>query len=451
VLLAPLLAVCSGYVMVILDVTVINVAVPQIGTELSASITQIQWITDGYTLVFAAGLLAGGALGDRLGNRRVFTWGAVLFTLSSIVCALAWDPVSLSAARLAEGLGAALIVPGSLALLAEVYPEAERRARAFGIWAALAGAAACAGPLLGGVLTSTVGWRWVFVINVPIGLFCLLGTLAWVRRSPRLTERRLDWPAQLTVAAAITFLIAALNEAGDVGWGSPLVLALFALAVLAIAGFAMRERTAARPALPLAFLGAPGIRAPAIIGLLFNFAFYGMVFTASVSFERQLHLGPAVTGFALLPAMAMTVVASVLAGRLARRFAARRIMTIGLLVGAAGLAVWAVTGSGLGYAVLVLPMMAAGFGTAFTLPAATGTIMGAAPDGFGGTASALFNTTRQIGSAAGVAVGGSLIATLHFDGGVRASMLCGALAFAVAAVIALWTFRRAPAPAPAVP
>ncbi|MFD5540226.1 MFS transporter, partial [Streptomyces sp. NPDC127079] len=181
----PLLAVCAGYFMVILDVTALNVAAPVIGRELSASLTGIQWITDGYTLVFAGFLLTGGALGDRLGNRRVFCSGVAVFTLSSAACALAVSAPFLVAARLVEGLGAALIVPGSLALLQQAYPEPAARSRAFGLWGSMAGVAAAAGPLLGGLLVATLGWRWVFLVNLPVGAACLLLTLRHVARSPR--------------------------------------------------------------------------------------------------------------------------------------------------------------------------------------------------------------------------------------------------------------------------
>src|SRR5512133_297279 len=183
--LGPLVAVCAGYFMVILDVTIINVAVPVVGRELSASLTGIQWITDGYTLVFAGLLLTGGALGDRLGNRRIFCTGVVVFIAASAACGLAPNTGSLVAARLVEGLGAALIVPGSLALLQQAYPSPADRSRAFGLWGAVAGIAASAGPLLGGLLVTTVGWRWAFFINLPVGCACLLLTLRQVPASPR--------------------------------------------------------------------------------------------------------------------------------------------------------------------------------------------------------------------------------------------------------------------------
>ncbi|MEU3664233.1 MFS transporter [Streptomyces sp. NPDC032940] len=435
----PLLAVCAGYFMVILDVTVINVAVPVIGRELSASLTGIQWITDGYTLVFAGFLLTGGALGDRLGNRRVFCWGVTVFTLSSAACALAPTTAFLIAARQVEGLGAALIVPGSLALLQQAYPMRAARSRAFGLWGSMAGIAASAGPLLGGLLVSTVGWRWVFLINLPVGAACLALTLRQVARSPRRADRTLDWPAQGAVVAGVALLIGALNEAGRRGWSDPAVLCGLGLAVLAAAAFAVRERLARFPALPPSLLSGRAMSGGAVIGLLFNFGFYGMVFTASLSFQHERGFSALDTGLALLPAVAMTMFASVLSGRLTRRTGDRPLVVLGMLLAALGLAGWAAAGPDPAYALLVAPLAAAGFGTSFALTGSTSTVMGAAPPGYSGAASALFNTTRQIGSAAGVAVGGSLLATTtDYGTGLRTGMAVGACAYLTAAVLAWW-------------
>ncbi|WP_373034429.1 MFS transporter [Streptomyces sp. NRRL B-2790] len=434
---APLLAVCAGYFMVILDVTVINVAVPVIGRELRASLTGIQWITDGYTLVFAGFLLTAGALGDRLGNRRVFCSGVAVFTVSSAACALAPTALFLVAARLVEGLGAALIVPGSLALLQQAYPAPAARSRAFGLWGSMAGIAASAGPLLGGLLVSTVGWRWVFLINLPVGAACLVLTLRHVARSPRHTERSLDWPAQCAVVAAVALLTAALNEAGRRGWSDPAVLAGAGLAALAVAAFALRERLARTPALPLSLLRSRAMSGGAAIGMLFNLGFYGMVFTASLEFQHQRGFSALRTGVALFPAVAMTTFASVLSGRLSRRTGHRPLVISGMLLAALGLAAWAAAGPDPAYALLVAPMMAAGFGTSFALTGSTATMMASAPPQYSGTASALFNTTRQLGSAIGVALGGSLLATAgSYSVGLRTSMAIGALAYLTAAGLA---------------
>ncbi|MFE5207678.1 MFS transporter [Streptomyces sp. NPDC056600] len=337
---APLLAVCAGYFMVILDVTVISVAVPVIGRDLSASLTGMQWVTDGYTLVLAGFLLTGGALGDRLGNRRIFCTGVAVFTAASAACAVAPDAAFLVCARLVEGLGAALIVPGSLALLQQAYPQPAARSRAFGLWGSMAGIAASAGPLLGGALVSTVGWRWIFLINLPVGAACLALTLRHVTPSPRRAERALDWPAQCAIVAAVALLTASLNEAGRRGWSDPAVLTGLALAVLAAVAFGVREGRAA-------------------------------------------------------------------------------------------------AGENPGYALLIAPMMAAGFGTSFALTGTTTTVMSAVPPSYTGTASALFNTTRQIGSATGVALAGSLLATAtNPSTALRITMTIGATAYITAAVIA---------------
>ncbi|MFG3292624.1 MFS transporter [Streptomyces sp. NPDC048179] len=423
--------------MVILDVTAINVAVPVIGRELSASLTGIQWIADGYTLVFAGFLLTGGALGDRLGSRRVFCWGVAVFVLSSAACALAVSAPALVAARLAEGLGAALIVPGSLALLQQAYPTPAARSRAFGLWGSMAGIAAAAGPLLGGLLVATLGWPWVFLINLPVGAACLVLTLRHVARSPRHPARAPDWPAQCAVLAAVALLTAALNEAGRRGWSDPAVLAGVGLAALAAVAFAVRERLARSPVLPPDLLRSPAMSGGAAIGLLFNFGFYGMVFTASLDFQHQRGFSALGTGLALFPAVAMTMFASVLSGRLSRRTGHRPLVVSGMLLAALGLAGWAAAGPDPAYPLLVAPMMAAGFGTSFALTGSTATVMGAAPAAYSGAASALFNTTRQIGSATGVALGGSLLATAaDYGTGLRVSMAVGAFAYLVAAGLA---------------
>ncbi|WP_432177141.1 MFS transporter [Streptomyces sp. Tue6028] len=434
---APLLAVCAGYFMVILDVTIINVAVPVVGRELSASLTGIQWITDGYTLVFAGFLMTGGALGDRLGNRRVFCAGVVVFTLASAACAFAPGTAFLVVARLVEGLGAALIVPGSLALLQQAYPAPAARSRAFGLWGSMAGVAASAGPLLGGLLVSTVGWRWVFLINLPVGVICLILTLRHVAPSPRRADRALDWPTQCAVVAAVALLTTALNEAGRRGWSDPAVLTALGLSVAAGAAFVAREWLARRPALPLRLLRSRTMSGAAAIGLLFNFGFYGMVFTASLYFQHQRGFSALETGLALFPAVAMTMFASVLSGHLSRRTGDRPLVITGMLLGALGLAGWAAAGVDPAYALLVAPMMAAGFGTSFALTGSTATVMGSAPAAYAGAASGLFNTTRQIGSATGVALGGSLLATSSDYGtGLRVSMGIGALAYLTAAALA---------------
>ncbi|MFD0351499.1 MFS transporter [Kitasatospora aburaviensis] len=444
---APLLAVCAGYFMVILDVTIINVAVPAVGRDLGASLTGIQWITDGYTLAFAGLLLTGGALGDRLGNRRVFCWGVAVFTAASAACAAAQSTAFLVAARLVEGVGAALIVPGSLALLQQAYPAPDARSRAFGLWGAMAGIAASAGPLLGGLLVSTAGWRWVFLVNLPVGAVCLVLTLRWVAASPtpgpgpglagavRRGGRR--GPADRHAQRGRPARLDGSGRAGRRGPGG------------GGRGGLRTARTPGPPARPpLRLLRSRALSGGAVIGLLFNFAFYGMVFTASLYFQHQRGYSALATGAALFPAVAMTMFASALSGRLARRTGDRPLVIGGMLLAALGLAGWAAAGPDPGYPLLIAPMMAAGFGTSFALTGSTTTVMTAVPGGYAGTASALFNTTRQVGSAAAVALGGTLLATAaNYGTGLRTSMAIGAAAYLLAAVLAAVCVPARPGPA----
>jgi DHA2 family methylenomycin A resistance protein-like MFS transporter len=433
--LAPLLAVCCGYFMVILDVTIVNVAAPAIGRDLGASLTDLQWIVDGYTVAFAGLLLLGGALGDRWGNRRVFCLGVAVFTIASLGCAVAGGAITLTAFRLLEGCGAALLVPGSLALLQQVYRTQAARARAFGLWGAIAGVAATAGPLVGGVLTTTVGWRWVFAINLPVGVLCLVLTMATVGPSPRDPGRIIDPLGQAAVVVTVAALITALNEAGRQGIGGPAVIGGVLVAAAAAGVLVLRERFGSHPPLPLPMLRSRPLTGGTAIGLLFNFGFYGMIFAASVYFQQHQHLSAAVAGLALLPAMAVTMVASALSGRLSDRFSHRRLMLIGLLTACVGLALWAVVGDAASYPVLAVAMLACGFGTSFTLTGATSTVMGAAPTGYAGTASAALNTARQTGSAAGVAISGSLIALAGLPTGVATFMAVGAAGYLLGAVL----------------
>jgi MFS transporter, DHA2 family, methylenomycin A resistance protein len=433
--LAPLVAVCTGYFMVILDVTIVNVAAPAIGRDLSISLTDLQWIVDGYTIAFAGLLLLGGALGDRWGHRRVFCLGVGVFTLASLGCMVAPDETVLTVMRVVEGVGAALLVPSSLALLQQVYQTPQARARAFGLWGAIAGVAATSGPLLGGVLTNTLGWRWVFAINLPVGVACIAFTLAVVGPSARNRTGTIDWLGQASVAVTIAALITALNEVGRQGLTGPLVIGGIVVALAGAAVFALRERFAAAPPIPRSMLASAPLSGGTVVGLLFNFGFYGMIFAASVYFQQGEELSATMTGLALLPAMAVTMVASTVSARLSRRYAHRRLMLVGLLTAAAGLAVWAFAGESPSYVLLVVAMVACGFGTSFTLTGATATVMGAAPAGFTGTASAALNTARQTGSAAGVAISGSLVAALGLTSGVTVFMAVGAAGYLLAVLV----------------
>ncbi|WP_411128765.1 MFS transporter [Streptomyces sp. x-19] len=441
----PLVAVCLGYFLVILDVTVVTVALPDLGRALGAGMTGLQWAVDGYTLVFAGLLLFCGGLADRRGGRPVFLTGLVVFAAASAGCALAASIPVLVAARLVQGVGAALLVPASLTLLRAAYPEPADRARAFGLWGAVAGLAAGAGPVLGGVLVASFGWRAVFLVNLPAALVAVVLTLRQIPRSPTTPTRRgLDVPAQTAAAVCVAALAAGCIEAGAPGRPRAVVLGVFVVALLGLAAFVLLERRAPAPMLPLVLFRSRAFTASAVVGVLLNAGFYGLLFLAPLYFQQVHHYSALRTGFALLPAVGLVAVGSAWAGRLTARSGPRPPMVAGLVIGAAGLAGWLCAGPGTPYAVLVAPMAAAGFGTALAVPAATAAVMESVPGERGGAAAAVFNAARQLGSVLGVAVFGTLT-TGGLVPGLHGAAVAGATGFLAAALLAA---RRVPGAGP---
>ncbi|MFD0691691.1 MFS transporter [Actinomadura fibrosa] len=335
-----------------------------------------------------------------------------------------------------QGVGAALMVPASLALLRAAYPDGAARARAFGVWGMVSGIAAGAGPVVGGVLVGALGWRSVFLVNLPIGAAALALTLRYVP-SPDGSGgglRGLDVPAQAAGALGLAGLAVGLNEAGSAGWTGPVVLGAFAAAVAGGAAFVLLEGRSRAPMAPLGMFREREFSASAAIGVLLNAGFYGWLFAAPLYFEHVRHYGALRTGLALLPAMGVVAVSSALAGRVTARTGPRTPMVAGLLVGAAGLLGWLAAGAGTPYGVLIVPMAAVGFGTAFTMPAGTAAVMRAVPAGQGGAASAVFSAARQAGSAVGVALFGTL-ASGGLVAGTRAGVTVAAGGFAMAAAL----------------
>ncbi len=433
----PLVAVSLGFFMVILDVTVVTVAVPAIGTGLGAGPAALQWVVDGYTLVFACLMPLCGALGDRFGHRRTFLAGLLFFTAASAACGAAGGTAMLVVARLAQGAGAALMVPASLALLRAAYPRPTERARAFGVWAAVSGLGAAAGPLVGGLAVWGTGWRAVFLVNLPFGLLAMALTRARVPAPAPRPGSRINIAAQLAGVVALAALTAGLNEGGTRGWGDPLVTGCFAAAgagsLCAVAASARWPRRP-RPARARWRALSGGV----LVGLLLNLGFYGLLFLATLYFQRQRGYGPLAAGLALLPMFVVMAASSFVSGRLTARCGPRLPMAVGLLTGAVGLAGWTAAGPHTGYVWLVVPMALAGLGTSFAMPAATTAVMESAPGERGGAAAASLNAGRQLGSALGVALFGSLSA-VRFLPGLHVSALLAAAGFVVAAAVATLT------------
>jgi DHA2 family methylenomycin A resistance protein-like MFS transporter len=439
-----LVVICLGYFMVIVDTTVVNVALPAIGRDTHGGVAGLQWVVDAYTLAFAGLLLTGGALAERLGGRRVFTAGLVTFGLASAACGLAPSLALLIAARVAAGVGAALLVPSSLVLLQAAYPTRAGRARAFGAWGAIAGIGAASGPIVGGLLVTGWSWRGVFFLNLPFAVAALaLAGRAVPATGPR--PRAVDLPGQVLGVAALGLLTWALVEAGQAGWTSPLVLGGFGLSAAAWAAFAWTEYRATDPMLPLRLLRRPAFRAGSAVGLLINLGFYGQLFLMSLYFQDVRGYSALATGLALLPEAALLIVASTASGRIMARTGPRTPMLAGLLLGGAGLISLVVAGPHSAYPWLIVPMAAAGFGMALTMPAATASVIEAAPADRGGIASGVVNAARQSGGVLGIALLGAMV-QVHsaFIPGLHTGVIIAGGAFLLAAAITFYGVPRAP-------
>lgn len=366
-----LAAASLGFVVVLLDVSVVNVALDALRTSFSTDVAGLQWVVNAYTLVFAALLLMAGALGDRFGARAIFTTGFVLFTLASLGCGLAPTLATLVAARLAQGVGAALLVPNSLSLLSQAFPDKEQRNRAVGWWGAAGGIALAAGPVVGGFLVTHLGWRSVFLVNIPVGLVGLALILRYSAPSPTNEGRSLDLPGQAAAIIALASMAAALTDAAHLGWTHPHIVVALILAVASAIGFILIEARSHAPMLPLSFFSSRAFSIASITGVIVNFAYYGLIFVFSLFFQLEQQLSPQETGIAFLPMTIVLMVMNIIAGRLITRLGARRLMMFGLVLAAVGyLLLLPVSVSG-SYWQLVVPMLMAASGIALMVPTMT--------------------------------------------------------------------------------
>lgn len=422
--------------MVQLDVTIVNTALNSISTSLGGGVSELQWIVSAYTIAFAALILTAGAVGDRIGAKLIFMAGFAIFTAASLACALAPTVAVLIAARLVQGVGAAMLVPSSLALLNHAYPDEKERGRAVGIWAAGASLALTAGPLAGGVLVTLVGWRSIFLVNLPIGLAGLWLTWRYASETVQSPDRELDLAGQLAAIAALGCLAGATIEAGVLGWMNPWVLACFAgFAILAVP-FVLQERRARQPMLPLVLFKKRLFTLTSIVGLLVNMAFYGLIFVLSLYFQQVNGLSPFATGMAFLPMMGAVLPANLLAARAAEHLGPP--VTI-----AAGAAITAVGCLGLlglerdtSYWAICAQLLAMGAGLGLLVPPLTSTLLGSVEKAHSGIAAGVLNSTRQTGSVLGVALFGSLVGKgSAFLAGIRETLIISATLLLGAAVM----------------
>jgi MFS transporter, DHA2 family, methylenomycin A resistance protein len=435
-------AMSLGFGVVQLDVTIVNTALNSIGASLGGGVSELQWVVSIYTITFAALILTAGALGDRFGAKRVFMAGFAVFTVASLACALAPTSTILIAARAVQGLGAAILVPNSLALLNHAYPDATERGRAVGLWAAGAAGALTAGPPLGGTLIALVGWRSIFLVNLPIGLVGLWLTWRYAADTPRAT-RELDFPGQAAAIGALGTLAAALIEAGRAGWSNPWVIAAFGAAVVLTALFLVQESRSHQPMMPLSLFTNRIFARTALIGLLINIPFYGLIFVFSLYFQQVNGLSPFMTGLAFVPMMGMVLPVDLLAPLLAERFGGPAIVATGALVSAAGCLGLLGIEQGTSYWAMFVQLLAMSSGLALSVPPLTSALLGSVEKSRSGVAAGVLNSGRQTGSVLGVALFGSLIAQEStFLFGVRVALIISAALLACAAAFAISGIAR---------
>jgi EmrB/QacA subfamily drug resistance transporter len=444
-----------AFFMTALDALVVVTALPAIHAGLGGSVATLEWTVNAYTLPFAAGIITAAALGDRLGRRRMYVTGLILFSVASAACALAPTANALIAARAVQGLGAALVTPLSLTILAGVFP-AERRGAIVGIWGAIGGLAVAGGPLVGGAVVQGLDWHWIFWINVPIGLAAAILARARLPES-RGQTRRLDIGGLTLVAAGAVALAWGLVRTTAVGWSSAqVILALCAGAIL-MAGFIAWERRVAEPMLPLRLLRIRAFTAANATGFMSLAAISSAAFLMSQFFQLGLGYSPLGTGLRFLPWTATPLLIAPVAGRLADRIGVRPLMAGGMAMQAGGLA-WVAMDitTGATYGELVLPLIIAGIGISMSIPTTPTAALDAVPPADMGTASGVQNTLQRFGAVFGVAIvtavfsaSGHLGSAAGVISGVRPALAASAglsLAGALAA-LAVGSRRRAVAAA----
>ena len=433
-----LAAMSLGFGVVQLDVTIVNTAMPAIGTSLEAKIPELQWIVSAYTIAFAAFILTAGALGDRLGAKKVFMAGFAIFTAASVACALAPTAFILIGTRAIQGVGAAILVPNSLALLNHAFRDEKERGRAVGYWAAGASLALTAGPFAGGALVALAGWRSIFLVNLPIGMAGLWLTSRYVSETPTGRGHDLDLLGQLLAIAVLGGLAYAIIEAGNLGIANLGVLTAFALFLAAIILFILLEAKASQPMLPLSLFSNAMFARTTIIGLLVNVAFYGLIFVLSLYFQTVEKRSAFAAGLAFIPMMGAVLPANLLASRVSERFGARAAIAAGAAICAAGCAALLWITPDTSYGVMVVQLVAIGGGLGLLVPPLTSALLGSVEKEKSGIAAGVLNATRQSGSVIGVALFGAIVARAgHFVAGAHSVLLiCIALLLASALVIA---------------
>jgi EmrB/QacA subfamily drug resistance transporter len=428
--------------MVMLDNTVVNVALPSIQRDLGIGLSELQWTVNAYALTFAVLMLTGGKLADFLGRRRVFIAGLVIFTASSLACGLATSGEMLIAARTVQGIGAALMMPATLSIISATFPVHER-GLAIGIWAGVSAMALAIGPLVGGLLTQHIDWSWIFFINVPIGVLAIVAASLLIRESRDTSaDQRLDIPGLLTSGIALFALTFALIEANEHGWTSPMILSLFAVAGIGLVAFVLLEMHQRSPMLDLSLFRSGTFAGANIVVLLVFLAMFGVFFFVSLYVQGILGYSAVQAGAIFLPMTVLIMLVAPIAGKLSDRLGSRWLIVSGMLFLATHLLLLSSLDVDSTFWNILPALILGGFGMGLTMTPATAAAIGSVPLAKAGIGSGVLNTFRQVGGALGIAVMGAIVASqIHVVPGApafRDQFMDGfSIALRVAAAIAL--------------
>lgn len=405
-----LLAVCAATFMLLLDVTIVTVALPDIQHELHADFSAVQWVIDAYALTLAALLLVSGSLADRYGLRRVFVIGLGVFTIGSALCAAAQDPAMLVGSRALQGVGGAIMFATSLALLAVNF-QGKARGMAFGVWGAVTGVATSLGPILGGALTTGVSWRAIFWINIPIGVIAIAATLRYVSETRSPHAHRPDWAGAGTFTAALVALVYGLIRAGEDGWTTPAVIGCFVATVVLLAAFVVVERRVAHPMFDLGLLRIPTFLGGSLAAFAMNGSLFAMFLYLVVYLQNGLGYSALETGVRMLLVSGMTLVAATIAGRVSAHLSTRWLIGPGLVLVAVGMFLMTGLDAGSDWTHFIPGFIVAGLGAGMVNPPLASTAIGVVAPHKSGMASGVNNTCRQVGIAVGTAVYGTIFAS----------------------------------------
>jgi EmrB/QacA subfamily drug resistance transporter len=450
-----LTVVCVATAMLMLDIAVVNTALSKIADDLHTGLSGLQWIVDAYTLALASVVLTAGALADRFGRRRLFTIGLSIFTVASLLCALAGDIAFLNAFRAVQGIGAAIMFAVSLALLANAFPEARERAGALAAYGATIGASFAVGPLVGGALTSGLGWRWIFLVNLPLGLLCLAITRAYVAESRDAAARRVDVGGLLTLTGGLLLLILALLRGNEDGWGSAEIVAMFSGAAALLGAFLAIESTVREPMLPLRLFRNGSFTGAQVGAFAISASWFAVFFYITLYMQQILGLSAIEAGLVYLPSTVLMFFVAGATSALGERVSSKAMVTGGLVLVGSGMALLTLAQVESSWTIGLPGSIVAMIGTGLFNPSITAFALGSVPEEQSGLAAGVNDTFRQAGIAVGVAALGALIpAGAALGGGDPQSYVsglhdalwaCAALCAVGAAVC--WAVLRDPAPA----